>query len=205
MPGIRGLPFRPAWSSVCTAVLRPIPRGCRCARQTFFMRGGLLLWPARNMGWTSVRPGAVHVAVLRSAQHRIRDVLLFGPSRHMRRSFVLPSEAFGMRGGLPTCRAWLLVCAADFLHAWRSSLPARCGHRYARRSCILARHGRQFVWRSSVLPGAAAGVRSRLPSYAVVFGSARSGPRGGLPFYPARLSVYGTDFLRAVHGVAGSS
>ena len=139
------------------------------------MRGSLLLWPAWNSGRTSVRPSAVHVAVLRSARHRIRDVLLFGPSRHTRRSFVLPSEAFGMRGGLPPCPAWLSVCAADFLHAWRSSLPARCGHRYARRSSILARHGRRFVWRSSTLRGM----------------------RGGLLSCPAQLPVCAADFLHA--------
>jgi len=196
-------------------VLRPIPYGCRCARQTVFIRGGLLLWLTWNTGQSSILHSAVHVEVLRSAQHRICDVLLFGPSRHTWRSFVLLSATFSMHGGLPHCQVWLSVCTANFLHVWRSSLPARCPHRYARRTSILTRHGRRFVWQSFIQRGICSGLLSctaQLPVCAAdflicmaVFSSARCSPRSGLPFYPARLLVYATNFLGAMRGVADSS
>ena len=74
----------------------PARRSRWCVRQASFMRSSLLSCPA----WQSA-----YVAVLRSVR---RGRWYVWRSSNLR----------GMRGGLPSCPALLLVCVAGFLHAW---------------------------------------------------------------------------------------
>jgi len=129
--GIRGgLSFCPARPSVCAAVFLPVRRGCRCARPTSFMRGGLLFLPGAAIGMRGglpflpgtavglcggLLPGAACAAVSRLARRScrcarqtsfMRSGLRFCPERSTWRSSVLPSTAIGVRDRLPSCRAW---------------------------------------------------------------------------------------------------
>jgi len=135
----------------------------------------------------------------------IRGGLPFGPARYTWRSSLLPgtvnvtffcSAHHGIRGGLSFCPARSSVYVAVFL-------PVRRGCRCVQPTSFI-RGGLLF------LPGAAIGMCGSLP---FLPGTAVGLCGGLLPsaacavvsrFYPARLSVYATDFLHAISGVAGS-